>query len=98
MEKQGYNPPKIANPGNVLSVKVGGGRMGHPLAHATEAPFPEALVEPFIKSFCPPFGVVLDPMCGSGTTLSVAHRLGRHAVGYDIRQSQIDLTLERLKH
>ena len=70
--------------------------MGHSLAHENEAPFPESLVEPFVRCFCPPDGVVLDPFCGSGTTLAVALRLGRGAIGVDIRESQIELTKRRL--
>lgn len=65
------------------------------LAHENEAPFPESLVEPFIKCYCPPGGVVLDPFCGSGTTLSVAKRLDRNSIGMDIRESQVLLTLRR---
>lgn len=98
MEVQHYSPSVIANPGNVIHCDVGGDRMGSPLAHESEAPFPEKLAEFFIRSFCPPEGFVLDPMCGSGTTLAVAKQLGRHGWGMDIRQSQIDLTQRRLKH
>jgi len=81
----GYSPPKLANPGNVIHCKVGGGHMGHPLAAENEAPFPERLAEFFIRSFCPPGGVVLDPFCGSGTTCAVASKCGRQYVGVDIR-------------
>jgi len=94
--EQHYTPPVLANPGNVISGKVGGGHMGSPLAHENEAPFPEWLAERFILSFCPPGGTVLDPMCGSGTTLAVAQRLGRNAIGIDIRESQVELTRRRL--
>jgi DNA modification methylase len=31
-------------------------------------------------------GVVLDPMCGTGTTIGVAHRLGRHSIGIDLSE------------
>ena len=58
-EKRGYVAPKKANPGNVIHLKVGGGLMGSDLAHENEAPFPEALAEFFIKSFCPPGGAVV---------------------------------------
>lgn len=96
-KQQGYNPPKLANPGNVIECNVGGGRMGSMLAHENEAPFPEKLVEAFVLSFCPPDGIVLDCFCGSGTTLAVAKRLGRNSIGMDIRESQIDLTERRLQ-
>lgn len=95
--QQGYNPPKLANPGNIVECSVGGGRMGSSLAHENEAPFPEALAEAFILSFCPPGGTVLDPFCGSGTTLAVAIRHCRRAMGIDIRESQIDLSKRRIK-
>lgn len=86
----------IANPGNVIKCNVGGGLMGSKLAHENEAPFPEKLAEFFVRSFCPPSGIVLDPFCGSGTTCAVAQHHGRQWVGIDVRQSQVDLTLRRL--
>jgi DNA modification methylase len=70
--------------------------MGSRLAHQNEAPFPEALAEFFIRSFCPPGGVVFDPFCGSGTTAAVALRHGRNAIACDIRESQIELTCRRI--
>ena len=91
-----YAPPPLANPGNVIHCAVGGGRMGSDLSHENEAPFPEPLAEFFVKSFCPPGGVVLDPFCGSGTTGAVALRNGRQFIGIDVRQSQVDLTEQRL--
>jgi hypothetical protein len=95
-EDQTYVAPVKANPGNVIRCSVGGGRMGSILAHENEAPFPEKLAESFILSFCPPNGLVLDPFCGSGTTLAVAKHHARRAVGVDVRESQIELTLRRL--
>lgn len=95
-EDQTYHPPEKANPGNVIECVVGGGRIGSKLAHENEAPFPEKLVEPFIRSFCPPGGIVLDPFCGSGTTLVVADWLGRNAIGFDVRGSQVELSRRRL--
>ncbi len=70
--------------------------MGNDLAHETEAPFPESLVEPYVRCFCPPTGLVLDPMCGSGTTLAVAKRWGRNALGMDVRESQVALSKRRI--
>ena len=70
--------------------------MGSKLAHENEAPFPESLAEFFIKSFCPPEGIVLDPFSGSGTTAAVAYKNNRQFIGIDIRQSQVDLAYKRL--
>ena len=41
-------------------------------------------------------GLVIDPFAGSGTTLAVAVREGRRAIGCDIRQSQVDLSCRRI--
>ena len=59
----------IARITDVIVAPVGGNKKGidHP------AQFPLALVEPIIKTFCPPVdGTVLDPFAGSGTTLLAA--------------------------
>lgn len=97
MRTQLYLPPPLGNPGNVIHCKVGGGLMGHPLAHENEAPFPEKLADFFTLSFCPPGGVVADPFSGSGTTLASALKHGRRAVGCDLRESQIALTKRRIE-
>lgn len=96
MRVQCYVPPVKANPGNVIKCKVGGGLLGSKLAHENEAPFPERLAEFFVRSFCPPGGIVLDPLTGSGTTARVAKRLGRQYIALDVRQSQCELTARRL--
>ena len=95
----GYAKPKsgVANPGNVIKCKVGGGLMGSPLAHENEAPFPESLAEFFVRSFCPHGGTVLDPFSGSGTTVAVAIKNGRKALAIDIRESQCELTKKRVE-
>lgn len=93
-----YKPPALANPGNLIECgPCGGGHLGSSLAHENESPFPESLAEFFIRSFCPVGGTVLDPFCGSGTTLAVALKYGRKAIGIDIRQSQVDLSLRRIE-
>lgn len=95
-EVQVYIPPVKANPGNLVKTIVGGGALGHPLAHENEAPFPVALAEWFIKSWCPPGGIVLDCFSGSGTTVDAANRLGRRGIGLDLRMSQCELARRRL--
>lgn len=97
IKQGGYDLPTIANPGCLIKgIKVGGGLIGSKLAHENEAPFPEALAEWFIKSWCKPGGIVLDPFSGSGTTVAVARRLGRKGIGADLRMSQCELARRRL--
>jgi hypothetical protein len=92
-----YDPPKLANPGNLISIPMGGGLMGHPLAHENEAPYPGG-AEFLIKSLCPPGGVVLDPFSGSGTSVAVALRLGLDGIGLDNRRDQAGIASRRIDH
>lgn len=50
------------------------------------APFPDELARQCIEVGCPPNGVVLDPFCGSGTSLRVATEMGRDAIGIDLNR------------
>lgn len=92
-----YLPPVLANPGNLISCKVGGNLMGHPSAHQNEAPFPLKLAEFFVRSFCPPDGVVCDPFSGSCTTGHAAVLHGRRFIGCDLRATQVGIGRRRLK-
>lgn len=95
---EGTQPPlEATESGNLITCKVGGGLMGSPLAHLNEAPFPTCLAEFFIRSFCPPSGIVLDPFAGSGTTLAAAIAHGRRGIAIDIRPEMISLTKRRVK-
>lgn len=91
-----YPQSKLARPRDVLRVTVGGGHLGSKLAHDNEAPFPERIVHPFIATCCPPDGLVVDPLCGSGTSLAVAKKLGRKWIGIEVRESQVELSRRRL--
>lgn len=57
---------------------------------------PEALLERLVSALSNPGDLVLDPYCGSGTTLAVAQRLGRRAIGIDMGDEARDVTLARL--
>ncbi len=50
-----------------------------------------------INYLCKPGGVVLDPFCGSGTTLVEAFKFGRRAVGIDLNPTAVLMTKAKLK-
>jgi len=50
----------------------------------------------FIENLCPENGLVLDPMCGSGTTCIAAKQLNRNYIGIDISPEYCKITEERL--
>lgn len=66
-------------------------RVGYPTQKPLE------LIERIIGISSQEGDIVLDPFCGSGTTLVAAKRLGRYPIGVDINQEAIVLTRERLK-
>lgn len=45
---------------------------------------PAYIIWNLLYRYTKPKDLVVDPMCGSGTTLDVARELGRRALGYDI--------------
>ena len=57
---------------------------------------PEALIERIIKASSDPGDLVFDCFMGSGTTQSVAMRLGRRFIGADINLGAIQTTTKRL--
>lgn len=58
---------------------------------------PLALLELLVRACCPPEGLVLDPCCGSGTTVVAAARSGRRALGFDVSDAAVRCALGRLK-
>jgi site-specific DNA-methyltransferase (adenine-specific) len=64
-------------------------RVSHP------APFPVELPERLIHLLTYEGDVVLDPFCGSGTTLVAAARTGRRGVGYDTEPDYVAIANER---
>lgn len=59
------------------------------------APYPIDLCRIPILATCPEAGVVLDPFCGTGTTLSAALNLGRTSVGIDVSRQYLELAQDR---
>ena len=61
------------------------------------APFPCGLVRDHIWSWTTPGEIVLDPMCGSGTTARVACEIGRKFIGIDISPAYCKIARQRIK-
>lgn len=84
-----YPAVRLANPGDVFRVTVGGGQMGFDreddkLACSGFAPFPYKLAVHLGKVFSLPGDQVLDPFSGSGTTAVFCAKYSRHFFGTDI--------------
>lgn len=82
--------------GNIWSYVVGKKAVdqeakGHP------APFPFQLAYDHIYSWTNEGDVILDPMCGSGTTCVAAYELKRNFIGIDISDEYCHLAKERVK-
>jgi len=86
---------EMVYPTNVLHFATECQNKNHPAA------FPENLPEWFIKLFTKENDTVLDPFAGSGTTLKVAQRMKRNAIGIEILPEYREMMLkeiETLKH
>jgi DNA modification methylase len=69
-------------------------RSGRPFI--TGNTFPPELPEICIKAGCPVGGTVLDPFAGAGTTLLVADRLQRNAIGIELNPEYVAIAERRL--
>ncbi|WP_353428861.1 DNA-methyltransferase [Paracoccus denitrificans] len=96
------------NGGEVIS---NGAKKGVPLGDVWEIPFlnpkakervgyptqkPVLLLKKIIELVTEPGDLVLDPFCGSGTTLVAAQLLEREAIGIDVENQAIELSSQRL--
>ncbi|WP_304263379.1 DNA-methyltransferase [Phascolarctobacterium succinatutens] len=94
------------------SIVLGKEKKGVPLSDVWEIPFlnpkakertgyptqkPIELLEKIIKISTSEGATVLDPFCGSGTTLVAAHLLNRRYIGIDINPDAITLSEKRLE-
>lgn len=104
VEGNEYPQTKLARPKDVFHeptdevqyITVGGGHMGHKLAHKNEAPFPLKLAEKFVLACSNKGDTVLDPFSGSATTGHACILHDRNYIGIDIRESQKALGQQRL--
>jgi len=95
---------KLANPvqkekikGNIWQYVVGK-KAEDQEAKAHPAPFPCALARDHILSWTNKGDIVLDPMCGSGTTCKSAYQLDRFYIGIDISEEYCNLAKERINN
>jgi DNA modification methylase len=58
--------------------------------------FVESLVEAVLEEYSSPTDIVLDPFAGFGTTLVVAERMGRRAIGVELLEAHANTIRGRL--
>ena len=66
------------------------------IAFEHPAIFPERLAQDHILSWSNPGDIVLDPMCGSGTTCKMAYHNNVQYIGIDISEEYIAIAQQRL--
>lgn len=77
--------PKFNNEGRMIFNCIDWGRDNTtPKIHPTQKPVP--LLEYLIRIFTDEGDVVIDPCCGSGSTLLAASNLRREAIGFEIKK------------
>ena len=88
------NNMRGANPGNVWEFShihyCQANRQNHPTQK------PEALFERMILASSDENDIVLDPFCGSGTSLRVCQQTNRRGIGIEINDDYVNMTKERL--
>ncbi len=100
-----FKPPRVAATSNrmrgqtkkmtdVLAVPSINNMAGERTGYPTQKPL--ALMDLLVRACCPTGGLVLDPCCGSGTTLVAAAASGRSALGCDTSARAVALARGRL--
>ena len=80
--------------GDVWDVAAINNRAHERTGYPTQKPL--ALLERLVGAHSRPGELVVDPFCGSGTTLVAAARLGRRAVGVDVGEEAVRVARGRL--
>jgi len=83
--------PKGSLPGDVWSISPEKSR-GRELHYAA---YPTELCRIPILATCPPDGIVLDPFCGTGSTMVAALELGRRGIGIDLSEQYLQIAATR---
>ena len=92
-KREPINKQKIRS--NIFAYQVGSltetAKFKHP------AMFPLKLAKDQIRSWSNEGNTILDPFCGSGTTLKAAKDLGREYIGVEINPEYVKIAQDRLK-
>jgi len=99
-----FDPPKVPATSNrmrgqlkkatdVLSIPTINNMADERVGYPTQKPL--ALLDVLVNACCSPGGLVLDPFCGSGTTLVAAQRSNRRFVGIDRNPDAVTIARQR---
>jgi adenine-specific DNA-methyltransferase len=80
--------PQVTTLWDYPSQHYGEGVQGNPLYKGAT---PSYIIWNLLERYTKPNDLVIDPCCGSGTTLDVARDLGRKALGYDVHPTRKDI-------
>ncbi|MBI3335168.1 MAG: transcriptional repressor LexA [Candidatus Portnoybacteria bacterium] len=95
LKRAGYS--KYGRRTNVWEYLIGRGHSASDkIAYEHPAIFPEKLAQDHIISWSNEGDIILDPMCGSGTTLKMAKLLKRNFIGIEISKEYCDIANKRL--
>ncbi|WP_230640342.1 DNA methyltransferase [Shinella sumterensis] len=84
-------PPLPARPVSDVSGWVYTGNRLHPTQKPVE------VLEPLVRTYCPEGGLVLDPFCGSGSTLVAARSCGRRFLGIELDEGHVTTARARVR-
>ncbi len=83
-------PPKPEKPISDVLTWVYSGNRHHPTEKSVD------ILTPLIRAFTQPSELVLDPFCGSGSTLVAANMLGRRSIGIELDSTHCRTANSRL--
>ncbi len=83
-------PQPLKAPMDVIPWSYTGNRL-----HPTEKPV--SAMASLVEAYCPTGGVVLDPFCGSGSSLVGARTTGRRFIGIEIDAAHVQTARQRLR-
>jgi len=92
-----YTIPLVGKRTNIWIYEVGYNKgTKDKIAFEHPATFPEKLAEDHILSWSNEKDIVLDPLCGSGTTCKMAKKNNRNFIGIEINPDYVDIANKRL--